>query len=63
MSKFIKLMLNHTSGGVVYPAGDTIEVSDEDYEFLQSAYATKREAEAEKIRELNALEQLIKDNT
>ena len=63
MSKFIKLMLNHTSNGFVYPAGDTIEVSDEDYEFLQSAYAAKRAEQAEKIRELNALEQLIKDNT
>ena len=40
--KQIKLLKNHVDKGIEYAAGETIEVSDEDYKWLMEIYLAER---------------------
>jgi len=49
--KTIKLLKDHEHYGTSYKAGDSIEVSDEDYKFLMDVYLKDRQELVSKIQE------------
>ena len=55
--KKIRLLRDHTAAGVTYPAGETIEVTDEQYEWLKAYYLSLRKQQVEKE---SAAESLLK---
>lgn len=58
--KKITLIMPHEMNGVVHQEGETIEVSDDVYDYLQQAYRYLREAPIREAQQREAEERLEK---
>lgn len=58
--KKITLLMPHEMDGIIHPEGETIEVEDSVYDFLQLAYTELREAPIRAQKARDAEEKLQK---